>query len=275
MKKKNPVDEGYAISLYVRWEGLRRNENFRRDYEKFEGKKIDEITFNNKWGIPPTHPDLTFSEIFEAYGYHTRYHKGAKRWPFPIEYYLDPKYKDFGPPIICNVPLALVHNKKLKEMEIVLNLNYSKGEIKTAFDHLLERLDSKTTTRGKSVDAWERRFKVWDLREQCYPYRDINYELGSPGIDTVKKDYQRAFEQIYRQDYDPSKLKEKVKKSKDFKKACEACKDKNCFKGNQLCPVFAKLLPPEIIDYKSIGGDEGEGLMNLERYKEWQEEENN
>ena len=238
-------NEKYDDSLFIFWEGRRRNSQYKQDYEKYVAKKMDEGEFLSQWRMYPVAPQYDLNELISQCGYHTRHHKGNKRRPFTIEETLQPfdvvSITRLGP-----IKLAI----KRKEINLKLSFaNHRREEIHRDLDILLDQLQIDHATRGIDKAVWQRRYMLWDEREKNRetPYKDIIKKISFPSgtpiskrIDLCRKDFAFAYERIYGRKYEPIVLRQELKDKgislDEVGGDCSMCFNKECLKTGDLCP---------------------------------------
>jgi len=238
-------NEKYNDSLYIFWEGRRRNQQYKQDFERFVSQEIDEGAFLSQWRMFPVDPQYSLDQLIAQHGYHTRHYKGFKQRSFTIEETLRP----FGTSSIVRLdplPLARQH----KEINLKLSFgDFTREDIHRDLDILLDQLDIEHITRGIDKSVWQRRYLVWDERERNRetPYKEIIKKLSFPSgtsiakrIDLCRKDFAFAYEQIYDRKYEPVVIREELKaKGISLDEAggdCNKCVNKECLKTRNVCP---------------------------------------
>jgi hypothetical protein len=254
-------NEKYDESLYISWEGKRRNPQYIEDYNKYASKKMDEGEFLSQWKMFPVNPAYSLDELISDLGFHTRRHKGTQRRPFTIEETLQP----FGASSITRLdPINLA--KQRKEINLKLSFdNHTREDIHKDLDLLLDRLQIEHTMRGKDITVWQRRYLVWDEREKNRQttYKEIIKKLRFPSgtaiakrIDLCRKDFAFAYEQIYGRKYEPvilrKELRDKGISLDEVGGDCTKCINKECRKTGDICPDKLRFVNQDYRSSKEI-----------------------
>jgi hypothetical protein len=255
----------YDDDLFIFWEGRRRNQQYKQDFEKYVSKEIDEGEFLSQWRMFPVDPQYNLNELISQCGYHTRPFKGSKRKPFTIEETLQP-FDVLSIIRLDPIKLAI----KRKEINLKLSFaNHTRENIHKDLDLLLDQLQIDHATRGVDKSVWQRRYMVWDEREKNRekPYKEIIKELSFPSgtaiskrIDLCRKDFAFAYEQIYGRKYEPIILRQELRNKgislDETGGDCNKCMNKECLKTGDVCPEKLRYADQDYVSLKESFIDE-------------------
>lgn len=266
-KHKERLDDLHK-ELNYKWEFLKRNINYQRDYKKFidEKKKL-------KTNAKDTSVHLYSSELTPIYfqrNYHIREPIDPNSAHGPMSYDSAAECIDDGPFFDVDaggklriIPLSKeqIINKDMIEVYVWLNRPKAQimDELEQIIDHWLEARSKYMNSKLKRqrFKEWDQYLRIWDLRAQKRSFQQIGLELWPKekikiSEDRAKKGYYRAHELIVWRKYDP-KDKRVVRKD-ELLKTCETCQDKTCltnFKfGKEWTPCPAAL--PYLEQDKSV-----------------------
>jgi hypothetical protein len=139
---------------------------------------------------------LTFYELIEKYGFHTKYHRGPQRWPFAIEHYLDPN----APAVVINTPIQSVNLNKWRKIEVVLNLDHPKSEILSEVEAILDRVETEerknkpTMIDPWAVYDWHKKQGLSFLKITRKLFKDAKHPTTDEKTDRYYKQVRRAYD---------------------------------------------------------------------------------
>jgi len=135
---------------------------------------------------------------------------------------------------------------------------YIEPEVKVILAEWLAKLDGTKEKIGRlHADKWELCFQVYDLAETGEPFPKISIKLKIP-VDTVRKQYKRAWQAIYPgEPYSTKRQRKKEILVETLETDCTTCPAEKLHECTQLYLKESKLLCPEKNKY--IGQDERSG----------------